>query len=206
MEPLTWCRHPTQRNQTILSFNLTQPTRTGHYSLTHGPCIKRCVLAYQSSRNTQQTGFHASGDGYTHRFGDKTVDMTRKNRCIDYSLLWDDSVESSFWHTMEYIAHCGKNGIVCNPDKFHLVENEFAGFLIMADSIKPTKKMPEAILHFPTPTNIMGIRSWFGFVIQVSYAFSQVEVMALIRELLHSKNGKFYCDKTLDQCLRNQRK
>ena len=109
---------------------------------------------------------------------------------LDDSILLDDSVESLFWHTKEYIAHCGKNGIVCKPDKFHFAENEveFDRFLVMANGVRPMKKMTEAILHFPSPQNIMGVRSWFGFVNQVSYAFSLAEVMALFWILLHSKN------------------
>ena len=74
---------------------------------------------------------------------------------------------------------------------------KFAGFRITADSEKPTKKMTEAILNFPTPTNITGIRSWFGLVNQVSYAFSQA--MAPFRELLRTKDRKFYGGATLDK-------
>ena len=59
--------------------------------------------------------------------------------------------------------------------------------------------MTEAILNFPTPTNITGIRSWFGLVNQVSYAFSQAEAMAPFPELLRTKDRKFYWDATLDR-------
>ena len=110
-------------------------------------------------------------------------------------------MESAFWHTVEYITHCGRNGIAFNPDKFQFAENEveFAGFSITADGVKPTKRMTEAILNFPTPTNITGVRSWFGLVNQVSFAFSQAEVMAPFRELLRTKDRKFYWDSTLDK-------
>ena len=147
-------------------------------------------------------GFHASGDGYTHRFDDVTVDTPRKTRCIEHSLLWDETIESAFWHTLEYITHCGRNGIVFNPDKFHFAEDEveFAGFQITADGVKTTKKkMTEAILNFPTPTNITGIRSWFRLINQVSYAFSQAETRAPSRELLRTKDRKFYWDATQDK-------
>lgn len=75
-----------------------------------------------------------------------------------------------------YIAHCKENGIVLNPDKFHFAVNEvgFAVFLVIADGMKPMKKMTEALLHFPTPTSVMSVRSWFGLVNQVSHAFSQL--------------------------------
>ena len=153
-------------------------------------------------------GFHGSGDGYTRRFDDITVDMMRKTRCIDDSLLWDDSIESSFWHTLDYISQCADKGVVFNPDKFHFadMEVEFAGFLVTANGVKPTKRMTEAILHFPTPTNISGVRSWFGLVNQVSYAFSQAEVMAPFRELLRTKNRKFYWDETLERLFKESKR
>ena len=76
---------------------------------------------------------------------------------------------------------------------------EFAGFWITADGVKPTKKITEAIFNFSTLTNITGIRSWFGLVNQVSYAFSPAEAMAPFRELLRTKDRKFYLDATLDK-------
>ena len=153
-------------------------------------------------------GFHASGDGYTRRFDDITVDTPRKTRCIDDTLLWDNTMESAFWHTVNYITHCGKNGIVFNPDKFHFACNEveFAGFVITADGVKPTKKMIEAILQFPTPTNITDVRSWFGLVNQVSYAFSQAEIMTPFRELLRTKNRGFYWDETLERIFQESKR
>ena len=153
-------------------------------------------------------GFHASGDGYTHRFDNITVDTPRMTRCIDDTLLWDSNVESAFWHTVEYITHCGKNGIVFNPEKFHFAcdEVEFAGFLVTANGFRPTRKMTEAILHFPTPTNITDVRSWFGLVNQASYAFSQAEVMAPFRELLRTKNRKFYWDETLEKIFQESKR
>ena len=59
-------------------------------------------------------------------------------------------------------------------------------------------RMIEAILNFPTPKDLKGMRSWFGLVNQVAYAFSQAETMAPFRELLSSKR-KFYWDYTLDR-------
>ena len=77
---------------------------------------------------------------------------------------------------------------------------EFAGFLISTNSVKPTKKMIETILHFLTPMSIRDIRSCFGLVNQISYAFAQVEMMASFQELLHTKNQKFYWNELLE-CL-----
>ena len=45
-------------------------------------------------------------------------------------------------------------------------------------------KYLRAILDFPTPRNITDVRSWFGLVNQVSYAFSMAEKMLPFRQLL----------------------
>ena len=152
-------------------------------------------------------GFHASGDAYTRRFDDITVDIPRKTRCIDDSLLWDNDIADSFWHTVKYISHCGSNGVVFNPPKFVFGKDvvDFAGFTVTEDGVKPTAHMVEAISNFPKPTNIKRVRSFFGLVNQVAYTFSQAKVMAPFRELLSSKR-KFYWDDALDQLFEKTKK
>ena len=147
-------------------------------------------------------GFHASGDAYTRRFDDITVGFPRVKRCIDDSVLWDpeEDVEATFWHAFDYIKLCGDNGIVFNKDKFVFGEQtvEFAGFEVHREGFRPPRRIIEAIESFPTPRSITDIRSWFGLVNQVAYAFSQAELMAPFRELLASKKRTFYWDHVLD--------
>ena len=136
-------------------------------------------------------GFHGSGDVYTHHFDEITKGFGDKVRQIDDTCLWKETISLMFWHAMEYIHHCTTNGVIFNPKKliFCKMQLEFAGFLVTADSIKPSPRIVEAILKFPTPKNITGIRAWFGLVNQVSYAFAQTELMSPFRELLkHNKN------------------
>lgn len=61
---------------------------------------------------------------------------------------------------------------------------EFAGFEITPTTVKPCRKYVRAISDFPTPRNITDVRSWFGLVNQVSYAFNMTAAMAPFRELL----------------------
>ena len=147
-------------------------------------------------------GFHASGDGYTRRMDDITEGTERLKKCVDDSLLWDRTLEESFWHTVAYITLCGKNGVVFNPSKFVFAADtvDFAGFSVTPSGYKPTAQLMNAIRDFPTPTNITGVRSWFGLVNQVAYAFAQSEVMAPFRDLLKTKEGmRFYWDRALDE-------
>ena len=82
-------------------------------------------------------------------------------RIIDNTILWDDNIEASFWHTIGYIKHCADNRIIFNPKKFIFGKDEvdFGGFSITQDGVKPTTDMIDAIASFPTPTNITGVCS-----------------------------------------------
>ena len=69
-------------------------------------------------------------------------DFHTSHRCIDDSLLWDDDIATSFWHTLSYINLYAKNGIIFNPDKFRFAEDtiEFPSFEItdlQQDSFSP---------------------------------------------------------------------
>ena len=66
------------------------------------------------------------------------------------------------------------------------------------DGYRPPKRVLDAIQNFPTPRTITDIRSWFGLINQVSYAFSQTGTMAPFRDLLSKKFGKFYWDDSLN--------
>ena len=145
-------------------------------------------------------GYKASGDAYTKRYDDITLGFLDMTRIVDDTCLWKPSIEELFWHTCQYITLCSKNGIIYYPKKLVLGRKtvEFAGFTVTEDSIKPTQRMVEAIGSFPAPTTTKGVRSWFGLVNQVAYAYANSDIMAPFRELLR-KNVKFYWDDTLDR-------
>ena len=151
-------------------------------------------------------GFHAAGDGYTKRTDDITVDVVDKKKCIDDTLLYKSTMDEIFWHTVEYIDLCSRNGIIFNPDKFHFGEDEieFAGFELTKDGFRPTKNALQSIANFPVPSSLTDIRSWFGLVEQVSYAFSKSKVMAPFRELLQ-KSKPFYWDDQLTTLFKQAR-
>ena len=153
-------------------------------------------------------GFHASGDAYTRRISDITEGIPRVKQCVDDALLWDHDIETSFWHTLQYISRCARHGVVFNPNKFVFGSQEidFAGFTIDKDGYKPTAKMLTAIKDFPTPTNVTGVRSWFGLVNQVAYAFAQSAAMAPFRELLKDKGKIFFWDDNLDALFHKSKK
>jgi len=181
----------------------------GYHSLQLSPAARDATTfitewgRYRYLRAPQ--GFHAAGDGYTRCFDDITVDVLRKTKCIDDTILWDDDITKSFWHTIDYVALCAENGVVFNPKKFQFArkEVEFAGFSITETGIKPSKSLLDAILNFPTPANITDARSWFGLVNQVAYNISSSSMMQPFRELL--KPGHWYWSDTLDKAFEESR-
>ena len=61
---------------------------------------------------------------------------------------------------------------------------EFAGFEISLTSVKPCSKVLQSTKDFPAPRNVTDIRSCFGLVNQVAYAFAVADHMRPFRELL----------------------
>ncbi|XP_038061674.1 uncharacterized protein LOC119732286 [Patiria miniata] len=147
---------------------------------------------------TAPQGHIASGDGYTRRYHEFVSDIPNKTKCVDDVLLWADSLADCFFQAVQWLDTCGRNGITLNPDKFVFGEDtvEFAGFEITPDSVRPCRKNLQAILDFPTPKDITDVRSWFGFVNQVSYAFSMAEKMLPFRQLL-KPSSSFKWDENL---------
>ena len=106
--------------------------------------------------------------------------------------------KTPLWHTRrtecpaygKKCQKCGRNGIILNPEKFVFSAPtvDFAGFTITTTDVRPCSRYLEAIRDFPQPRNITDIRSWFGLVNQVAYAFSMAERMHPFRKLLN--NGK----------------
>ena len=86
----------------------------------------------------------------------------------------------------KFLSLCAGAGKVFNKKKtqFGLLEVEFLGFEVTADSVKPSSKYLAAIRDFPRPRDITGIRSWYGLINQVNFAYSKSDTMLPFRELL----------------------
>ena len=80
----------------------------------------------------------------------------------------------SEYHKWRSFVSAVADGITFNPEKFRFAQDEvkFTGFKITNDTVHPCKRYIRAITDFPTPQSLTDIRSWFGLVNQVSYAFS----------------------------------
>lgn len=152
-------------------------------------------------------GYIASGDGYTRRFDEIVADVPNKVKCIDDALLWSDSLEEAFHHIVQWLDICGRNGITLNPSKFQFAKQsvEFAGFLVTPNSVQPCPRFLEAIEHFPTPKSVTDVRSWFGLINQVAYAFASADHMLPFRDIL-KPNNKFEWTDELEKIFQESKK
>ena len=138
---------------------------------------------------TAPQGFISAGDGYTQRM-DLIVQGTQDyDHCVDDSILWDDTIESSFYRVCSFLEKCANAGCIFNPKKFQFAsaEVEFLGFKITMNGLGPTDAFLETIRSFPTPKSLTDVRSWFGTINQISYTFAVTEQMKPFRSLLSSK-------------------
>ena len=96
---------------------------------------------------TAPQGYVSSGDAYTRRFDEIASDFPNKIKVIDDVLLWDDSLEQSFFQAARWLDLCGKNGIIQNPNKFVLGADtvEFSGFKITLAEVQPSDDILRAI-------------------------------------------------------------
>ena len=83
---------------------------------------------------------------------------------------------------------CATAGCIFNPDKVQFGQEtvQFLGFEITKTGIQPTQKYVKKIMNFPSPASLTDVRSWFGLVNQVSYAFAIADQMDPFRKLFSS--------------------
>ena len=131
-------------------------------------------------------GFLSSGDGYNRRFDAILSSFERKERCVDDTIHYDQTLTQHWWRTIDLLTRLGQAGIVLNPDKFQFAERsvDFAGFRVSDATIEPLPKYLDAIREFPSPTSTTDIRSWFGLVNQVSNYAQTRDLMAPFKPFL----------------------
>ena len=145
-------------------------------------------------------GYLASGDGYTQRFSNITAKIPNKRTIIDDTVLWSQNVEQNFYDVCQMLETCNQAGLIFNSDKFQFAQDtvEFAGLEITENGVRPSRKFLKSIKDFPRPTNISEVRSFFGMVNQVSYAFAMSETMKDFRHLLR-KGSEFIWSEKLQE-------
>ena len=107
---------------------------------------------------------------------------------MDDTLLWADTIEKSYIQAIQWLDVCGWNGIILNPETFifGVPKVYFAGFTITMTDVRPCSRYLEVIRDFLRLHNVSDVRTWFGLVNLVAFAFSMAERMQWFRKLLQS--------------------
>ena len=108
---------------------------------------------------------------------------------MDDVVGWATTLDELFQDTVQFLTHTNAHGVVQNPKKFNWgkQELEYVGFQLLKDGVRPSDETLSAISDFPRPTDITGIRSWFGLIEQVAFGFSKSRLMEPFRPLLKPK-------------------
>ena len=159
---------------------------------------------YQSLRAPQ--GFKGSGDAFNRRYDDIIVDIPRKGKVVDDTVIWDSSIGEAFFHTFDFLLLCAEKGVTLKPKKFKFARQEvdFCGYTVGWESFRPSDDSVSAIRDFPMPAEptITDIRSWFGLVNQFTPFLATASIMAPFRDLLKSSKShgkKVYWDAHLQE-------
>merc|ERR1712240_203857 len=134
-------------------------------------------------------GFISSGDAFTDRMDRIYEGEERMKRCIDDTLLYDNSIEAQFHRTCRTLDTGGNHGAIFNPKKFQFCcrKVNYVGLVLDESGIRPPDEFFESIKSFPTQVNITDVRAWFGMVAQVAFTFSELPIMDPFRHLLSTK-------------------
>ena len=126
-------------------------------------------------------GCISSGDGYKFWYDQLIAHIKRVKKCVDDVAGWSEYLLQLFFDTAYFLSHTGTHGVIQNPKKFvwGVRELEFLGFWVKQDGVRPTSEKLNAIQNFPRPTDVTGIRSWYGLVEQVAFAFTKTVLMQL---------------------------
>ena len=157
-------------------------------------------------------GYGSSTDGYTMRTDEILASVPGKpdnqdyEKVVDDIIQWSGNLEESFYRICNILSYGSKSGMLFCPKKFQFAKDEveYVGFMIGKDGIRPTDKYIEAIKNFPSPTCISEVRSWFGLINQVTYAFAKSDVMAPFRPLLQ-KNAQFCWTSELEEAFQHSK-
>ena len=57
-------------------------------------------------------GYMASGDGYSGQYDEVVADIGNKTKCVDDTVLWADTIEESYFQSIQCMDVCGRNGVI----------------------------------------------------------------------------------------------
>ena len=89
------------------------------------------------------------------------------------------------------LQRCREQGVFLNPKKVQFMQPsvQFTGFVVSSNGYKPDPRLTDAISQYPAPTDISGLRGFFGLVNQVApFSEAVASHMQCLRPLLSTKH------------------
>ncbi len=121
-------------------------------------------------------GLNSMPEIFTKRLDNLLSHLSGVARSMDDMLIHGETEEEHDERLYRLLKVLEENGITLNLDKckFNQSEVEFLGHVISAEGIKPLHKRVEAVVNFPTPTNITELKSFLGMAQQLSRFSSEL--------------------------------
>ena len=88
---------------------------------------------------------------------------------------------------LEVLRHLEENDLYVKPEKctFHTTEVDFLGMIVGKDGIKMDQEKVKAILDWPAPSSIKGVRSFLGLAnFYQRFIQDYTQVARLLNDLL----------------------
>ena len=100
--------------------------------------------------------------------------MPSWRRCIDDTLIWSESIRTSFLQCAKYLSFCGTEGIIFNPKKLEVGKKQvnIFGFRMGQNGVLPSENQIESLSRYPTPKNLRDMRGFMGLVNQSTFCLS----------------------------------
>ena len=136
-------------------------------------------------------GLNASSDEWSW-CSDAIIDgLPWAKKIVDDILVWAPNLEDLKPRVEQIARNCEKLNIILSKKKFLIGTSlPFAGYIVSNDGVRPEPDRVEAIIKFPAPTNVTGVRSFLGLA-QLSFFIPDFShATAAMRQLL-GKNKLF---------------
>ena len=136
-------------------------------------------------------GISSISEHYDRRMAETFTGLNGFRRIVDDIVIYDSDAATHTEHVCAFLKRCADKNIALNlaKCKFHQTKVTFAGFILSADGYQVDHTITDAISLFPTPTNRIDLRSFFGLVNQLSACTNSTATsLAPLRPLLSTKN------------------
>ena len=69
-------------------------------------------------------GWIASGDAYTHRYDNITMNIQNHKKIVDDSILWSPNLRQAFMDARKFLTQVGQNSVVLNKSKLKFAHEQ----------------------------------------------------------------------------------